>query len=1123
MKSVPYNKFSQLQDVGDLHVSTHLSSESTINKNNKPKDLNKHSTLAKYQESSVHMDLEGLEINEDLSFSKFSHGSGESVILSGINATNPNSVNESPFVKRIRDSMDVKFDDKFDSNKVNDRLNEFQNERIVYPIGENSKSEDENGDSPFVVHVENHEQKLLHSNKLRNKSTIPNDVPPRTNKLISTPKHQRTSSVKVSLTPAQKFEKRSNTRSDNALDNFEFIELVGIGAFASVYRAVNLKTNQVVAIKQILLEKDQDVGILMREIDLLKILKHRNIVKYHGFVKTSTSLNVLLEYCAGGSLRQLYKKLKKGLPESQIINYVRQILLGLTYLHDQGVVHRDVKAANVLLTETGDVKLADFGVATRINSQHYTLVGTPNWMAPETVLGGEGLCTASDIWSLGATIIELFTTNPPYHDLNPMATLHAIGTDEHPPLPKNISSVAKDFLLECFQKQPNLRISGKLLLKHKWLSNGVNSASNSRLANSNIPRPGKRPSIELKSIRMYSEANEENWDNDFAEVKMPKFQIALAPDLLHIDDVETELQQDTAMVQPPQSVASKSELLNKFAEDDDELEADTSSVFPNLKTKLLIHRNGNTEEEEEAEESDPFLNIDIENFNTNELEIQSKMEYLVVRLSRKLDQAHSGNEEAIGSLVKLTGRMLHLIKKYPISHDIFVRDHGVLSLLELLDSHQEMPRQQELWCHVLSILNYIFESNVSLFENFCFLGGIPAIAHFRNVTYDLQVRLQVARFVGILNTSDKALSMFVSCGGLRLVSKFVEEDLDTTPTFPLVSIECIHNVLSKDLTRSKSDICRILSKYGVIFWFVVLLNRLLKCGKKPLGKQVTMEEIQTAIDRIVDIVKYFEQSEARVRVSIASADLFKLMIRIQLVNVKLVIYTPAKKNYKEVINIVSPIIYNCISLNQIRAGEIVELGAVPYLKSLSIINLPFRQFILPLVCEFVYCDSKVRSELRKNDILSIYFNLILDPYWQSNALDSIRQWHQSDPRHIRLDTPRAAECLVAGFLIPKPSNIESTLDSYLQLMTTNAKVTKFMSNATIINNILMKLSIYNKTPVIQLSLLKILKWLLHYLIGMNQLAETNVSNPIKNTLTSLKTKNSSVLIEELALEIIDLL
>lgn len=98
-----------------------------------------------------------------------------------------------------------------------------------------------------------------------------------------------------------------------------------------------------------------------------------------------------------------------------------------------------------------------------------------------------------------------------------------------------------------------------------------------------------------------------------------------------------------------------------------------------------------------------------------------------------------------------------------------------------------------------------------------FLGGIPTVAHFRSATYEVQVRLQVAKFIGILNLSEKALSMFVSCGGLRLVSKFVEEDFDTTPTFPLIAIESIHNILAKDLSRSKSDLCRILSKHGVIF------------------------------------------------------------------------------------------------------------------------------------------------------------------------------------------------------------------------------------------------------------------------------------------------------------------
>ncbi|RLV90394.1 Cytokinesis protein sepH [Spathaspora sp. JA1] len=1123
MQSIPINQISQLRDMGE--ITTRFSSNySSTDK--------RESTLAKYREtSSDNLDLDGFE-EQDLSFSKFSSG-GSVVVGNPPKSEESDSVNDSPFVKRISNKIEVQFD------------NGFNNERVVFPISEVSRSNDENQDSPFLESGATSKfdafdgNKQIRPHKLRNKHLLTSVAPK-----ISTPKHQRTSSVKVSLTPAQKFEKKVNTRSDNALDSFEFGTLVGNGAFASVYKGVNLKTNQVVAIKQIKLEKDQDVAVLMGEIDLLKILKHPNIVKYHGFVKTTTSLNVLLEYCAGGSLRQLYKKMKRGLPESQIINYVRQILNGLTYLHDQGVVHRDVKAANVLLTDSGDVKLADFGVATRVNASHYTVVGTPNWMAPETVIGGEGLCTASDIWSLGATIIELFTMYPPYHDYNPMQTLHAIGTDEHPPLPKSLSSFAKNFLLECFQKQPNLRTSAKLLLKHRWLNEGVTTVKSSRL---NLQVPKRQPSIELKSILSYKEPNDdENWEKDFSEMKLSKVKGAVNPDLIHLDDIDSEFEQETE----ERVKYSKVELLTKFAEGNS-----GNSEFADLEhidTEKFIDQENI--EVDDVGDSDPFLNIEIESFDTNDLEVQSKMEYLISRYSRKLDQGRSENEEAVASLVKITGRMLHLIKKYPVSHDTFIRDHGVLSILDLLDSYQEIPHQQQLWYHALSILNYIFENNIGVFENFCFLGGIPAIAHFRNVSYDIQVRLQVVRFVRLLNSSDKALSMFVSCGGFRLVAKFVEEDFDSTPTFPLVAVECIHNVLSRDLIRSKSDMCRILSKHGLVFWFMVLLNRLLKFGREESYKNVSWEDIHVTIDRIIEIIKYFGQSEIRVRITIASVDVFKLMIKVydqlssehQVIILKffksmscvsellkflyraeilefmfrlLKIHTPSNKNYKDFINVVSPILYNCLSLNYIREAEFVELGGLTYLKSLSKINLPFKQFILPIICELAYCDEKVRTEMKKQDILSVYYNLLLDPYWQPNSLESIYHWYRTDPTYITLESPKAIDCLIAGFLLPKVSNLESTLDIYLQLISINSKVTKFMSNAVIINNILMKLKLHNKNPVIQLLLLKILKWLV---LSCNTV-EMNVSTSITNCLHTIAKTSSSVLIEEIALEILEMI
>lgn len=153
-----------------------------------------------------------------------------------------------------------------------------------------------------------------------------------------------------------------------------------------------------------------------------------------------------------------------------------QVLSGLVYLHDQGVIHRDIKGANILTTKEGLVKLADFGVATKSNLSESSVVGTPYWMAPE-VIELSGATTASDIWSLGCTVIELLDGKPPYHKLQPMPALFRIVNDDHPPLPEGVSPAVKDFLMQCFQKDPNLRVSAKKLLKHAWIVNAKKTDS----------------------------------------------------------------------------------------------------------------------------------------------------------------------------------------------------------------------------------------------------------------------------------------------------------------------------------------------------------------------------------------------------------------------------------------------------------------------------------------------------------------------------------------------------------------------------------------------------------------------------------------------------------------------
>ncbi|KAK6339114.1 hypothetical protein TWF696_009897 [Orbilia brochopaga] len=256
-------------------------------------------------------------------------------------------------------------------------------------------------------------------------------------------------------------------RGSSSLSDYTLGDCLGRGASGSVYRAINYTTGETVAIKQIRLSDlpQSELGAIMREIDLLKNLNHPHIVQYHGFVKSADSLYIILEFCENGSLHSICKNFGK-FPEHLVGRYTGQVLDGLFYLHEQGVIHRDIKGANILTTKEGHIKLADFGVATRANDA--TVVGTPYWMAPE-VIELIGATTASDIWSVGCTVIELLTGDPPYYDLTPMQALFRIVSDDHPSLPDGASGAVRDFLMQCFQKDPNLRVSARKLLRHPWI------------------------------------------------------------------------------------------------------------------------------------------------------------------------------------------------------------------------------------------------------------------------------------------------------------------------------------------------------------------------------------------------------------------------------------------------------------------------------------------------------------------------------------------------------------------------------------------------------------------------------------------------------------------------------
>ncbi|KAI8887631.1 kinase-like protein [Backusella circina FSU 941] len=256
----------------------------------------------------------------------------------------------------------------------------------------------------------------------------------------------------------------------NIITNYQLGNCIGKGQFGSVYRALDLTTGETFAIKKMKLEDKNLYQEIMKEVNLLKALSHANIIKYIGFIPTQFDVNIILEYAENGSLMSTLKAFG-AFPEKLVASFCIKILKGLQYLHSNQVVHCDLKAANILTTKTGDVKLTDFGVSLNLkikSADTETVSGTPYWMAPE-VIELKGATTKSDIWSLGCTLIELVTGKPPYSDLIAMSAMFRIVEDEHPPLPQKITNEMRNFLLCCFQKNPEQRSSSTELLNHEWL------------------------------------------------------------------------------------------------------------------------------------------------------------------------------------------------------------------------------------------------------------------------------------------------------------------------------------------------------------------------------------------------------------------------------------------------------------------------------------------------------------------------------------------------------------------------------------------------------------------------------------------------------------------------------
>lgn len=862
-----------------------------------------------------------------------------------------------------------------------------------------------------------------------------------------------------------------------AQETYALLEVIGRGAYGVVYKGIGRRDGRVVAVKRVgraKLTSDEEKQV-QEEVSLLRVLNDSHIVKYVEAVDDPASpyLDIVMEYVEGGSLFTMVRDIRKSLidrhrvlGEEPAAMYIRQVVLGLRYLHRQGVVHSDIKGANILVTKNRGVKLADFGLAsTKLGKDVLSndkgpkgLLGSPYWMAPE-VVAQTGKSTASDIWSVGCTVVELLTGFPPNHQHIEMAALFNIMNEECPPYPSDVSPDCEDFLRKCFVKDMRRRATADDLLMHPWLNSsdtrvddvktGVEHSQHEAMAREDVLVNG------LAGLEMYEE---QEGDDDFGDIDF--------------DDA-------------PNGAST----------------ADGRGADYRRSARSV-----------DVYDDDPFR--DVKDDPEAELERERK------RNQKELWDRIKGHVEALGTgeHVAACGALVGIFGAHPEQRYNLIYDPGLHPILDILERGGEARDIESMLRVSLSVLGaddvrahspirrrsltrsssawldtdaagYFQTANIP--HDLCLAGFLPAVMRYCSAKHSYETRQLAARFIERMLDEESTMHMFIACRGFTVFVELLDDDVMRGIVLNRVALGGIERMLSMDNQRHKRDFCRRFVSAGLLR----RLARNIGCTMRLVGAKRAQRDdallphitllarlLQTFAARADPAVKrHLSDSEVLVPLIAllahedvpreAAASVLCCLrdisrdpsthdalqragaIAVLVAQLSVGAARTASRAGKPVHHVVSTLHNLCI-LSAPRQQEAVSAGLVPHLvRYIRSNDMNLRALCVDIYSGLACASHETRVELSKCDGVDFYVELLhrlsvpgTVRKWQARVLQAMCEWLEDATQtalvECRLVDERNSAVLCSALAGVGVEDVEGVLEPYWRLVTTSTKLNR---------------------------------------------------------------------------------